>query len=639
MAAKEDGGESRIGDLSFYDPYGFAVYKPGSELADEDCRSHEYSFNSDNGCSKAKEYWMKTIKNWEEHQIFSPKQLRRYIKQGIPIDMRGKVWNKMIGSQAIRVISAFDYQITLAEIRQLLVDLGVSEYGGVNSISRLGQIVVSLIENNKENMIDSPDTLIMTRQWKRKLHKQITVFRQIMLDVDRSFPRHKMFIQGTSEGKEGRAALFRVLAVYALYNPEVSYCQGMSYIAGMFLMNMEEEDAFWCLVSILERPKYLAGYFSDSLGKIQRHAAVFERLMRQRRSKLYKHLEALGVSPLMFLTPWFMALFTSLPCWDAVLIMWDLLLLDGMSVIFQVALALLDALSAEILPLKEIAHVLPVLLRPPAKLVTRDALVQAIWKVKPIQKWEIESIQAVLDEEKEEQAKTKKRRLNDQNEDQRRKRQRTMSNQLQQENTEPSLFQRVIGLFSSKQESEIQFSTNDIEMTTFKVVTGQSPNMLPTMCCSAANSLLNTPRRRGSPGRRPFSQNRRHRNSPSRRGSNNEKDLLKRRHVVHKRIVSSPVRRSRRLAGRRTPVGVGVTGHSPKSLVRSSARNHHAFKLFNTPTPLRGSQVRPLRHQSPSSSVPDPSPMSVTCPGTSMSPDVEMISLGPAEKKLDFTES
>ena len=35
-----------------------------------------------------------------------------------------------------------------------------------------------------------------------------------------------MFIQGTSEGKEGRAALFRVLAVYALYNPEVSYCQG-----------------------------------------------------------------------------------------------------------------------------------------------------------------------------------------------------------------------------------------------------------------------------------------------------------------------------------------------------------------------------------------------------------------------------
>ena len=44
-------------------------------------------------------------------------------------------------------------------------------------------IIVSLMENNKEDMIDSPETLMMTRQWKRKLHKQITVFRQIMLDI------------------------------------------------------------------------------------------------------------------------------------------------------------------------------------------------------------------------------------------------------------------------------------------------------------------------------------------------------------------------------------------------------------------------------------------------------------------------
>lgn len=43
---------------------------------------------------------------------------------------------------------------------------------------------------------------------------------------DRSFPSHKMFMEGTNEGKEGRAALFRVLAVYAMYNPQVSYCQG-----------------------------------------------------------------------------------------------------------------------------------------------------------------------------------------------------------------------------------------------------------------------------------------------------------------------------------------------------------------------------------------------------------------------------
>lgn len=42
----------------------------------------------------------------------------------------------------------------------------------------------SINDNNKEDMIiDSPDTIIMTRQWKKNLQKQITVFRQIMLDI------------------------------------------------------------------------------------------------------------------------------------------------------------------------------------------------------------------------------------------------------------------------------------------------------------------------------------------------------------------------------------------------------------------------------------------------------------------------
>jgi len=624
--------EDLVRVVSFYDRYGFAVYSPDSEFADEDCRTHEYNTQSDKDCSRARKFWTKMLENWEENQLFSPKQLRHFIKLGIPDDMRGEVWNKMIGSQAIKVISSFDYQACLTEIRQLLVDLGVSEYGGKNCISRLGQIVGSLIDNDKENMIDSPDTAIMTRQWKKKLQKQISVFRQIMLDIDRSFPSHKMFIEGSNEGKEGRAALFRVLAVYAMYNPQVSYCQGMSYIAGMFLMNMEEEASFWCLVSMFERPKYLSGYFNDSLGKIQRHAAVFERLMRQRRTKLYKQLEAQGVLPLMYLTPWFMALFTSLPCWDAVLAIWDMLLLEGMSVIFQVALALLDILSVEILPLTEIAQVLPILLHPPASLITREKLVTAIWKVKPILKWEIDSIQAVIDEEKENlQAKRSKRSLYEFDTGNRRKKQRTLSNQPSQVVSEQSIFQRFVGLFSSKEESEIKFKTNDIEMTTFSVVSGESPDVLmPALCCSVAGR---TPNGRDSP-RRPLSRSRRQPNKASRRSSSNGKDLLRRRHVVCHGNLDSPVRRSQRLAGRRTPVGRKY--NSPNSLVRSSARNQHAFKLFNTPTPLRRSQIRPLRRQSSSSRA--SSPISVVSPDLSTSLGVEMTSFELTEKKLDFSE-
>ena len=62
----------------------------------------------------------------------------------------------------------------------------------------------------------------------------------------------------------------------------------------------------------------------------------------------------------------------------------------------------------------------------------------------------------------------------------------------------------------------------------------------------------------GSP-KRPYSQSKRHSNSSSRRRSGNAKDVLRRRHVVCQGVLGSPVRRSQRLAGQRTPVGVGVS--------------------------------------------------------------------------------
>ena len=42
-------------------------------------------------------------------------------------------------------------QDKLAQIRQLLVDLGVSEYGGVNCLSRLGHIIGRNLTKSHEN--------------------------------------------------------------------------------------------------------------------------------------------------------------------------------------------------------------------------------------------------------------------------------------------------------------------------------------------------------------------------------------------------------------------------------------------------------------------------------------------------------
>ncbi len=47
-----------------------------------------------------------------------------------------------------------------------------------------------------------------------------------------------------------------MLAAYAMYNTEVGYCQGMSQVAALLLMYMDEINAFWSLHSLMVDKKY-----------------------------------------------------------------------------------------------------------------------------------------------------------------------------------------------------------------------------------------------------------------------------------------------------------------------------------------------------------------------------------------------
>lgn len=46
-------------------------------------------------------------------------------------------------------------------------------------------------------------------------------------------------------------SLRRVLTAFSLYSPNIGYCQSLNYIAGILLLFMEEEKAFWTLVTII----------------------------------------------------------------------------------------------------------------------------------------------------------------------------------------------------------------------------------------------------------------------------------------------------------------------------------------------------------------------------------------------------
>lgn len=51
----------------------------------------------------------------------------------------------------------------------------------------------------------------------------------------------------------------RILLNYAVYNPEMGYCQGMSDLVAPLLTEIQDEsDTFWCFVGLMENTIFIS---------------------------------------------------------------------------------------------------------------------------------------------------------------------------------------------------------------------------------------------------------------------------------------------------------------------------------------------------------------------------------------------
>ena len=75
-----------------------------------------------------------------------------------------------------------------------------------------------------------------------------TTLDDIERDIPRTFPRHLLFMP---KNGIGQLALHRLLRCYAQHDPEVGYCQGMGFIAGMLLTVMDECRALATFIAAL----------------------------------------------------------------------------------------------------------------------------------------------------------------------------------------------------------------------------------------------------------------------------------------------------------------------------------------------------------------------------------------------------
>ncbi|CAI9595596.1 unnamed protein product [Staurois parvus] len=142
-----------------------------------------------------------------------------------------------------------------------------------------------------------------------------------------------------ARGGHGQQDLYRILKAYTVYRPEEGYCQAQAPVAAVLLMHMPAEQAFWCLVQICD--KYLPGYYSAGLEAIQLDGEIFFALLRRVCPMAYRHLKKFKIDPILYMTEWFMCIFSRTLPWSSVLRVWDMFFCEGVKIIFRVGLVLL----------------------------------------------------------------------------------------------------------------------------------------------------------------------------------------------------------------------------------------------------------------------------------------------------------
>ncbi|XP_018408270.1 PREDICTED: TBC1 domain family member 2B isoform X2 [Nanorana parkeri] len=181
------------------------------------------------------------------------------------------------------------------------------------------------------------------------LEKQNPASKQIELDLMRTLPDNKHYTSPTSEGIQ---KLRNVLLAYSWRNPDIGYCQGLNRLAAIALLYLDQEDAFWCLVTIVEvfMPR---DYYTKTLLGSQVDQRVFKDLMSEKLPRLSAHFEQYNVDSTLITFNWFLVVFVDSVVSDIFFRIWDSFLYEGSKVIFRFALGLFKYKEEEILKIQD----------------------------------------------------------------------------------------------------------------------------------------------------------------------------------------------------------------------------------------------------------------------------------------------
>lgn len=271
------------------------------------------------------------LPHWEKKKRTKP--VHDLVLQGIPPGVRTRVWPMLVGNDLHINKDLFNIYVKQSEVAktQRAAGIKVEQVGKLASASLIG------------------------------------------VDLPRTFPALAFY----QEGGPNHAELHRVLDAYVCYRPDIGYVQGMSYLAAILLLYLDDVTAFSCLANLLNRNVHMAFYKMDV--ELQQYVSLFEALFKRTLPDLYAHFEHIGISSEMYLLDWFLTLFSkSLPL-DVATHLWDIYIFEGQAFLFRAALGLLKYIQAPILSQElDLVPCKHILARFPEEHLDEDAILASI---------------------------------------------------------------------------------------------------------------------------------------------------------------------------------------------------------------------------------------------------------------------
>ncbi|BAF26986.1 rab GTPase-activating protein 22 [Oryza sativa Japonica Group] len=122
------------------------------------------------------------------------------------------------------------------------------------------------------------------------------------------------------------ARLVPILEAYAIYDPEIGYCQGMSDLLAPLLAVLEDDnEAFWCFAGFMRKARH--NFRLDEVG-IRRQLNMVARIIKYKDFHLYRHLEMLQAEDCFFVYRMVVVMFRRELTFEQTLCLWEVMWAD-----------------------------------------------------------------------------------------------------------------------------------------------------------------------------------------------------------------------------------------------------------------------------------------------------------------------